>query len=800
MKKIIRFLVVFLTLLFSIQLLFAQNEPANKNQIKLFFEKVYLHMDRSYYVAGDDIWYKAYLVNGQSNYPTFTSNNLYVELISPSSTIINREVIRLEKGLGNGDFKLPDTLSEGTYRIRAYTNWMKNFGDDFIFDQQIKIAGKSGIVQNTPTKKNTTVKDYRLLFYPEGGSLIAGVPSVVAFKAEDATGKGVNVQGNILNSKGKSITSFKSTNAGFGKITFTPEADESYDVKAQLSNGVALSSDFPMAQEKGFQMTVSNIDTDYLQAGIAANKATLSSFPNSLLHIKVRHGGKLFYEDSVQLNTDRANIKIPKSELPQGIAVITLYDDKMRPNCERLFFVDKAAASLSLQLNKLTFNRQENAVINLATNDPAGNPLKGNLSMAVVDAGIVPATQTAIINYLLLQSELKGTIENPDKYFDKNNPERLQQLDLLLLTQGWRDFVWLKLTHEQLSIKYLPEAGITISGRVRRSFTDKPLSNMNVTLFAPQAHGTKLFSVRTDTAGRYYLDGINITGTQRIKLVSKDNRGEKGGYLLLDPLFTNQLSVSPVIPFERPDSNNAFKQFATKSTERVNEFEKLKNAEYNELPGVTVTSGSKVQVTRDDVLMRFGYADSVFTVDPRDYKDYGTLMNYLSHKMPGAYTDVDTNGLYFIAAGKKVSPRFFIENKEDVFGRMDYYTLTMDNISKVTIKHLLSAMNPGQDVYQIYLTLKPGANVGDANTPESISTEVVGYYEARSFYIPQPKQISDKNYLTTLLWVPNIETKQTGPTRITIDNKKQQSKWKVIVQGITENGVPVAGVVSYEVR
>ncbi|KAI9459589.1 hypothetical protein F5148DRAFT_1287118 [Russula earlei] len=774
----------------------AQNAPAPEPKLKLFFEKVYLHTDREYYVAGDDIWYKAYLVNAQSNYPTFTSNNLYVDVISPNATIVSSEVIRLEKGTGNGDFKLPDTLSEGTYHIRAYTNWMRNFGDNFIYDRAITIGSKTA-VPNKPVTHTATKNHYRLQFYPEGGSLLENTPSVVAFKAEDINGKGVMVQGSIINSKGKTVATFNSTHLGIGKLVFTPEAGESYDVKALVNNTVPVSADFPLALEKSYLLSVNNTDTAFLQASINTNKATLTSYSNTLLYIKVRHTGRLCFEDSIHLSTEHAVIRIPKNIIPQGIAVVTLYDEKMRPNSERLVFVDQhSTTDLSLQLDKPSYSIQDNTSLNISTNEMSGSPAKANLSMAVVDATLVPVPHTNIVDYLLLQSELKGAIEQPEQYFDPHNPDRQAQLDMLLLTQGWRDFIWLRLTQQSINIKYLPEAGITFSGRVRRTFADKPLSNMNVTLFAPQAQGTKLFPSRSDSAGRYYIDGVNITGTQRIKIVSKDDKGEKGGYLLLDPLFNNPLAATATPLFENIDTSLLFKQFASKTAERMEAFQKLKNAEYNQLPGVVVTSEEKTQVTRSgEALVRFGYKDSIFNVVPSDFKDYETLQSYLAHKMPGAYTDVETNGLYFISnypKFHKTYPRFFVDNREDAFGRQDYYSLSMDNLSRVTIKHLLSTN--GNDVYQIYLTLKPGANINGAASPELITTEVVGYYEARLFYVPQPSAATmGKNYLTTLDWQPVIQTNANGAAKVTINNRGIKAKWCIIVEGITET---VAGLLA----
>ena len=60
-----------------------------------------------------------------------------MELISPEAVIINREIVRMDNGLGNGDFKLSDSIPDGNYRIRAYTNWMRNFGDNFVFENRL---------------------------------------------------------------------------------------------------------------------------------------------------------------------------------------------------------------------------------------------------------------------------------------------------------------------------------------------------------------------------------------------------------------------------------------------------------------------------------------------------------------------------------------------------------------------------------------------------------------------------------------------------------------------------------------
>ena len=106
-------------------------------------EKVYLHIDRESYYPGDDIWFKAYLIDATDRLLTNNSMNLHVELISPDLKIIDSHVVRLDNGLGNGDFHLSEKIQSGRYRLRAYTNYMRNFGDQLFFTKEITIINSS---------------------------------------------------------------------------------------------------------------------------------------------------------------------------------------------------------------------------------------------------------------------------------------------------------------------------------------------------------------------------------------------------------------------------------------------------------------------------------------------------------------------------------------------------------------------------------------------------------------------------------------------------------------------------------
>ena len=219
-------------------------------------EKVYIHTDRNCYYPGNDIWFKAYLISGSDRSLSSHSNNLHVELISPNSKIIISRVICIEKGLGNGDMELPGNLKPGRYRLRAYTNYMRNFGDQLFFNKEI-IVINSALAKDEIAVENKALKNkINLSFFPEGGSLVDNVTSIVAFKAVNAFGTGFDVSGKIYASTGELVTTFKSVHLGMGSFNFKPIPGLSYYSIMKDTTGTEIRSELPKSLPGGVALSV----------------------------------------------------------------------------------------------------------------------------------------------------------------------------------------------------------------------------------------------------------------------------------------------------------------------------------------------------------------------------------------------------------------------------------------------------------------------------------------------------------------------------------------------------------------
>ncbi|WP_345953802.1 MG2 domain-containing protein [Mucilaginibacter sp. PAMB04168] len=828
MKRIIN-CVAFALLWVTVLPVFAQNQGPQK-EVKLFFEKVYLHTDRQLYAPGDDIWFKAYLLNAQTNQPLNTSKNLYVELITPANKIAAREIIALTEGLGKGDFKLRDSLAAGSYRLRAYTNWMRNFGDNFVFEKPITI-----ISTNSPAKTTTQATGTaRIQFLPEGGSLVEGLGSIIAVKAEMQNGQGVGLRGAILSSQGDTVAHFSTDSLGMGLFTLLPFAGQTYQVK--ILNGMqVLPPVFPKPLSSGLTLKVLRKDTA-TYAVITCNEKAIPIYTAQTLTLKARSFGRLTYQQSFQLKGNTAVIAIPSGQLPAGIASLTLYDGEQKPNCERLMYIDnKQNANLMIKTDKPDYTKREKVVLDINTTDNQGHSVPTHFSLTAVDATTVPADESNIIAYLMLQSELRGTIKHAARYFDTTNVQRQKQLDLLLLTHGWRDFIWKRLADTTLRIAYIPEQGISLSGSVKLPKQGTPITGANITLIAPKAVNGRLFSAQTNAQGKYFFDNMQLYGSQSLRLNAKDIKGKSIGLISLDSLNANY----PDIKNTSPDLNSPAVT-ATKAEALLKQATLTKQRSLSDtlirLKEVEVKNKPK-QVLRDRTITDFGYKDEVLTVTKDDYR-YNTLRDYIQFASKQARVDASSNRLYFMADGQKVPPRIVLNNREAMFSENDpddvidlisnsYYDLPVTAIEKVVIKKAIggpsllvantegsaataaalrpagasaSSLNLGV-VFIIYITLKPQAL--RSPEPGAMQAAVNGYYEARTFYSPayNPSVPDSRQDLrATLHWEPNGNTNASGHSAITFFNTDNKTTVRVIVQGITSTGIPVAAVKTYTVK
>ena len=431
-------------------------------------EKVYLHLDRSSYWASEDIWFKAYLKD--SPIPDCT---LYIELLNSSGTIIDKKKFWAQHGLAYGDFHLKDTLSTGVYQIRAYTNWMRNFDDGWLFRKDL-------VIWNLKEKK--IYMDKRQLrenkidiqFFPEGGTFVSELINKVAFKVTDQNGKGLDAEGRILDDLGNIVVDFKSNFKGIGNFMFQPMEGRSYEAEVTVAGQIEMTVELPVSKPEGITLSVNSFDADQLHIQMQQKSIASPSNFTSEYTLVAQTKGEVFYRKNITMGKDVFTLDINKQELLTGIIQFTLFDIEAIPICERLAFINHHDyINVEIIPNKPAYHTRERVQLNLEAFDKEEIPFLTNLSLSVFNPESQLKTEdypNNIFTHFLLGSELKGLIEEPGYYFKDDSLSTSQALDNLMLTHGYRHFEWEAIRADHFpQITFPAEECIQIKGTVKTS-------------------------------------------------------------------------------------------------------------------------------------------------------------------------------------------------------------------------------------------------------------------------------------------------------------------------------------------
>ncbi len=398
-------------------------------------EKIHIQFDKNMYNSGETIWFKAYIFSGAD--PSLYSKNFFAELSDPNGNIIQRKVYPITESSTAGNFDLPKEVKFRHLHFRAYTTWMTNFDTAFYYEKDIRIYDKKLDSAGTVT---LVPRQIHLEFFPEGGDLVAGTESVVAFKANDQFGLPVSVKGVIQDKTGKEILSFAPDHDGMGKFMVSPDKGDVLTAVWKDDKGIEHRTELPEVKSSGAVLRV-----------IPSNQKVLFSVARSsdggpeLQHlIIIAHMHQhLVYKAKINLEDNfMSGGTIPTSQLPSGVLQLTVFSSDLRPLAERVVFVNNHeflfTPEIAVQMKGLARRAKNSLVIDVP------DTMRSNLSLSVTDAtadGEFPGDDN-IISRLLVTGELRGYVHNPAYYFSGTADSLMSHLDLVMLTHGWRRFKW----------------------------------------------------------------------------------------------------------------------------------------------------------------------------------------------------------------------------------------------------------------------------------------------------------------------------------------------------------------------
>ena len=855
-------------------------------------EKIYLQLDSKVYTTDKTIWFKAIVTNAMDHTPTKVSAVLHVDLIDPNEQVVEKKLIRIEDGLGNGFFQLSRNYTEGHYLIRAYTEWNRNFESDFFFKEYIQVyatasnveinpiqnltlvegqnnehriratfdpltidslhskdltlyilvddkkdtvsikkSGKNSYLLDYPvpgnshfltlqvhTKNNFTYsrtiildKDYLdLQFFPESGELVHGVPNLLGFKALDSVGKGKPVEGEILNGKRQVIASFKSNSLGMGSVMlFNVDSTEKYVARilSPVQEGAQKTYPLPTITSRGNVLSVKKIgDKIHL-------KASSNYLVRDSIIVRASCRGKAYFDIKGPLQEGNLEFSLKANMLPEGIIAFTMMTSAMNPVAERLYFNERPEGriQISLAADKQSYVQRELTKLSVETKDKDGAPIDASLSVMVInkiELGHMQDTRENILSYFLLSSDLRGQIEDPGFYFT-NEGSRYRDLDVLLLTQGWRKY---KYTKPEGRILFQAENNLTVSGYVGGTFSqNKEKAGIDLTMMTfGEEHSFQ--TQTTDSLGRFsFIINEEYGKNLEVLIQSTNKSGKQRAYTInLDSKESPGISFDHIRAVEKPDSivqAYVSKSIANKKTEDAF----IRSTEGIILEEVVVKARlmtperklveekygtPKVVIEGDDIRKREQkWSYGLYSVLMFNFPDKVKVQSYGNMLYASLYnselTLVVIDGIPVMGYNYNLIPDIppsevksfelipYAKNFRGLFCEAIPEACGMDS---PTVGNVIAIYTyGGKGIFGV----KPPVGIGKSSVPV--------FSTPREFYAPKYEQLKTADWLkpdlrTLVHWEPKLKADSMGKASASFYNADNTGTMQVLVEAISSNG------------
>ena len=749
-------------------------------------EKIYLHLDRENYIAGETVWFKAYLYSDYQ--PDTISTSVYVELLNKASAIISRKVLPVFLGNTNGQIELPDSLLTGNYTIRAYTLTMMNQDPAFLYKKNVFIYGQKDKSGNSAVRIS---ENLQIEFFPEGGNLVSGVTNTIAFKATDSGGLPLDIKG-VLRSEKKEITSFVSYHDGMGMFELMPLAGEKYYVEIdedtshkkyylpeQTDKGIALSI-IPHPQGNFFEIRQKRDDLAFIASYM------IGQMQHHVVFKQEFHG-----------NSEQMQGVINTQNLNSGILQVTIFNKDNAPLAERLCFVDNKEYLQEAKLiaDTLDFKARQKNHFSIVFKDT----IQANISVSVSDAELLSSSVRTdnIFSSLLLTSDLKGYVYNPAYYFADTNDSVKTALDLLMMTNGWRRFKW-----TESAKKVFPSAKdnryITLSGKVNIRGTKKPFADKQVLLMIMGTIRKRSpHLLQTDNQGKFFIDSLLFFDKNR--LLFTDIRGKKSQYI---DVALDADSLHKIISLPHSEGINTQVVVGNYFTKWQMDYDAILKAEGLMLEAVTVKVHRKSAM--EELQERYttglfgGNASSAIDLvnNPEETTPYQNVFEYLQFRVPGLqiFRDGLDYSIFYrqvatVSSMGNIPMTLFLDEVETDASFISAIPANQIALVKIFSSFAGAAGNAPGAVLAIYT--KKGADYVSSSGFANLSF-YNGYSVIKEFYSPdyKLKQNEDKpDTRITLAWRPDIFVNAAN-ARIPVAfyNNDRTKKYKVVVEGITVSG------------
>ncbi len=803
-------------------------------------EKVYLFFDNDSYYLGENIWFKAYVLLAENHRYTPMSHTLYVELLSSDGNVVDKLKLKIEDGQTKGVFYLnADKLSAGFYEIRAYTRCMLNFNQDCLFSRVFPVFDRArydenGLRQSPTMKVQKPALPYRrpghdmsdreqreaakavnqIDFYPEGGHLVAGIENQVAFATGTTQDGIILANGTVSDETGQTVAEFESLFEGMGMFSFTPESGHSYTCHVNFQNR-RFDKTLPTPEERGIALKVDNLDENILSIGMSPKGYGSADTLAFLITCRGRiYGYRFFVLDGRPLQLD-----YDKRRLPSGVNELLIIDGTGRILASRMFFVQNPADDPRVYRLGYAFDRtdyQPFSPVHVRFNlegprDSSGHYPPLSLPVSIRDGydGFDNLGSVSPYAELLLSSDLKGHINRPDQYFERNDLRHRRMLDLLMMVQGWRRYEWeIMSSPREFNLRHPVEEGILLQGHILSVIKHKPLKDLKVTMWMISDSLSFHGNCQTDKQGEFdFL--FDFEGKWNLSLMVTDESKRKNCFITIDRQFSPDARQLNYYETQAP----VYRVKQVENQDRLYEFTDIERGEIHVMPGDVLLKeaeviGKKSTSALADVSIVYQTTEEMdklqdeaeYTYEELDYFLTQINPNFFFRANPKAYSQDGLTGSDNIEVLYYKSARvIFYDTRRSLSSEKEEFVMPL--VSEV---ETIEIVEPGsrnaaldddistdmKDVAYVLLTTYEG----NAHQEEKVGlrkTTLQGYNKVKDFYHPRYDKSLTPDYQDhrrTLYWNPDLKTDSQGKAEIRFYNSASGKQFQVESAFITSEG------------
>jgi len=845
-------------------------------------EKIYLHTDKASYAAGETLWFKLYATIGIENFLSNYSKIAYIQLVDPTKKIVSEVKLPVTAGISMGDITLADTLPEGSYHLRAYSNWMRNYDEAYFFDRVVHISnartdntltestlleqdGQSyykiqlktlegnpitqtrvnyafnnaektidkgrvttddkGLIQikisdktrnlplqlnfenpqkQTVTKhiipKKVTAKN-SIQAFPEGGFLLENALNKIAFKTLKPDGLGIAAQIHLLNDNLDTVGFLETSKLGMGSLSFIAEQGKKYTAHVIFEDNSRSNLELPTIVSSGYSLMINNFNAQRLYAQINLSPDLQNNKP---IYFVLHSQGKVFHVSKQNASKNELVFSTAKNEFPTGILTISILNEQLKPIAERAIFNFNPTNDLPIQIaiDQSAPTKRTKINTNISAENPNDSTFYAFLSASVVNLAKIKDSlnlEPNIHSELLLNGDLQGHVESPGYYFPPNESPKLQELDDLLLTQGWRKINFDSITTLDTPKIFPREESLSVTGHVKKLGRKAPAPNATVQLIS--TNYMDYIDTLADAEGRFIFDKLMFPDSIKFLVQARDDKGKNNVDIIIEP-ETYPLTLNPKnTAFEKNDINATYAAEMKKVQEYFSELENkgMVNKAF-EIEEVVVRRRQNKASPNSHNLNGPGNADQILSAE-----DLGTCTS-LEMCLAGRLTGVTFQGGVPYNTRGNVAMQIVLDGmyiEGDQLGSLNVMDIqSIEVLRSVNYTTIYGSNGAGG---LIVITSKTGADARSNFTPKGIITIMpIGISPAKEFYKPVYEIDSDKTFdkdlRTTIHWQPIIVLDQKGNTAFDFYTSDEPGTYRITLEGVDVNGRIGRKIVEFEVK